>query len=134
MMEYKGYLATVEYDDSVGLLHGEVVNAAPYPIVTFEASSVEELKSEFRISIDDYLAWCKEDGVEPQRPFSGKLNLRLGTDLHRRVAVSATRNGVSINSWIKDTLAREADPCSTPPLDGTPFAEGHKAREKVDTL
>ena len=40
MIEYKGYLATVEYDDSVGLLHGEVVNAAPYPIVTFEASSV----------------------------------------------------------------------------------------------
>ena len=78
MMEYKGYLATVEYDDSVGLLHGEVVNAAPYPIVTFEASSVEELKSEFRISIDDYLAWCKEDGVEPQRPFSGKLNCDWG--------------------------------------------------------
>ena len=74
-MEYKGYLATVEYDDSVGLLHGEVVNATLYPIVTFEASSVEELKREFRISINDYLAWCKKDDVEPQRPFSGKLNL-----------------------------------------------------------
>ena len=133
MIEYKGYLATVEYDDSVGLLHGEVVNAAPYPIVTFEASSVEELKSEFRISIEDYLAWCNEDGVEPQRPFSGKLNLRLGTDLHRRVPVSAARNGVSINSWIKDTLAREADPCSAAPVDGMPSVEGRKAREKVDT-
>ena len=74
-MEYKGYLATVEYDDSVGLLHGEVVNATLYPIVTFEASSVEELKREFRISINDYLAWCKKDDVEPQRPFSSKLNL-----------------------------------------------------------
>ena len=112
MMEYKGYLATVEYDDSVGLLHGEVINAAPYPIVTFEASSVEELKSEFHVSIDDYLAWCKEDGVEPLRPYSGKLNLRLGTDLHRRVAVSAARDGVSINTWIKDALAREANPSS----------------------
>ncbi len=134
MMEYKGYLATVEYDDSVGLLHGEVINAASYPIVTFEASSVEELKREFRISIDDYLAWCKEDGVEPQRPFSGKLNLRLGTDLHRRVAVSAARNGVSINSWIKETLERMADPCSAAPLGRRQFAEGHKTREKVDAL
>ena len=107
MMDYKGYLATIEYNDSVGLLHGEVINAPPYPIVTFEASSVEELRREFRVSIDDYLAWCKEDGVEPERPFSGKLNLRLGADLHRRVAVSAARNGVRINSWIKDTLARE---------------------------
>ena len=134
MMEYKGYLATVEYDDSVGLLHGEVINAASYPIVTFEASSVEELKREFRISIDDYLAWCKEDGVEPQRPFYGKLNLRLGTDLHRRVAVSAARNGVSINSWIKDTLERMADPCSAAPLGREQFAEGPKTREKVDAL
>ena len=133
MIEYKGYLATVEYDDSVGLLHGEVVNAAPYPIVTFEASSVAKLECEFRISIDDYLAWCKEDGVEPQRPFSGKLNLRLGTDLHRRVAVSAARNGVSINSWIKDALEREVDPCSAAPVDGMPSVEGRKAREKVTT-
>ena len=77
-MEYKGYIATIEYDDSVEMLHGEVINAAPYPIVTFEAADVESLKREFRVSIDDYLAWCEEDGVEPRRPFSGNLNLRLG--------------------------------------------------------
>lgn len=110
MMEYKGYLATIEYDDSVGLLHGKVVNAGPYPIVTFEASDVEGLKREFQISIEDYLAWCKEDGAEPQRPFSGKLNLRLGAELHQRVAISAARNGMSINSWIVGALQREASP------------------------
>ena len=81
MMEYKGYLATIEYDDSVGLLHGKVINAGPYPIVTFEASDVEGLKHEFRVSIEDYLAWCEEDGIEPRRPFSGKLNLRLRAEL-----------------------------------------------------
>ena len=78
MMEYRGYIAKVEYDDSVGMLHGEVINAAPYPIVTFEASDVDGLKREFHRSIDDYLDWCEEDGVEPRRGFSGKLNLRLG--------------------------------------------------------
>ncbi len=107
MMEYKGYIATIEYDDSVEMLHGEVINAAPYPIVTFEAADVEGLKREFRVSIDDYLAWCEEDGVEPRRPFSGNLNLRLGSDLHRQVAVEATLNGLSINEWIKRTLSKE---------------------------
>lgn len=106
-MEYKGYIATIEYDDSVEMLHGEVVNAAPYPIVTFEADDVESLKREFRISIDDYLAWCEEDGVEPRRPFSGKLNLRLGSDLHRQVAVEAAASGMNINEWIKRTLSKE---------------------------
>ena len=107
MMEYKGYIATVEYDDSVELLHGEVINAAPYPIVSFEAPDVEGLKREFQISIEEYLASCEEDGVEPRRPFSGNLNLRLGSDLHQRVAVSAARNGMNINGWIKSALERE---------------------------
>ena len=80
---------------------------APYPIVTFEAADVEGLKREFRISIDDYLAWCEEDGVEPRRPFSGNLNLRLGSDLHRQVAVEAAVNGMSINEWIKRALSKE---------------------------
>ena len=106
-MEYKGYIATIEYDDSVEMLHGEVINAAPYPIVTFEAADVEGLKREFRVSIDDYLAWCEEDGVEPRRPFSGNLNLRLGSDLHQQVAVEAAANRLSINEWIKRTLSKE---------------------------
>ena len=104
MMEYKGYIATIEYDDSVGLLHGQVVNAGPYPIVTFEAADVEGLEREFRISVEEYLASCVEDGVEPRKPFSGKLTLRLGPELHQRVAVSAIQSGLSINEWIKHVL------------------------------
>ena len=108
MMEYKGYIAKIEYDDSVGLLHGSVINSGNYPVATCEAPDVETLKEEFRISIDEYLAWCAEDGVEPKRPFSGKLNLRLGHDLHARVATLAAQSGMSINSWIKEALEREA--------------------------
>ncbi len=108
MMEYRGYLATVEYDDSVGLLHGQVVNAGPYPIATFEAADVEGLKREFRISIEEYLASCAEDGIEPRKPFSGKLTLRLGTELHQRVAAAALHSGLSINEWIKQVLAENA--------------------------
>ena len=107
MMEYKGYIATIEYDDSMKMLHGEVINAAPYPVVTFEAADVEGLKREFRVSIDDYLAWREEDGIEPRRPFSGNLNLRLGSDLHRQVAVEAAAKRMGINEWIKRTLSKE---------------------------
>ncbi len=101
---YRGYVATVEYDDSVGMLHGRVVNSGKYPIATFEATNVESLRAEFHRSIDEYLASCEEDGVEPRQPFSGKLQLRLGADLHQRVAVSAIQSGMSINGWIKQVL------------------------------
>ena len=108
MMEYKGYIAKVEYDDSVGLLHGSVINSGSYPVATCEADDVETLRKEFKISIEEYLALCAEHDVEPIRPFSGKLNLRLGPDLHARVATLAAQSGMSINSWIKEALEREA--------------------------
>ena len=72
MMEYKGYVADIEFDDSVGRLHGRVVNSGAYPIATFEATDVVGIRTEFHRSIDEYLASCEEDGVEPRRPFLGQ--------------------------------------------------------------
>ena len=108
MMEYKGYEAAVEFDDSVGRLHGRVVNSGPYPIATFEATDVDGIRREFRRSIDEYLASCQEDEVEPKKPFLGTLNLRLGPDLHRRAALSAGARRMSLNSWIKQAVEEKA--------------------------
>ena len=107
MMEHKGYLAEVEYDDSVQCLHGRVINTGAYPIATFETADPERLREEFHKSIDEYLASCDEDGVEPIPPFSGKLQLRLGSDLHRRVTLAAAESGHSINGWITRVLAEQ---------------------------
>ena len=108
MMEYKNYLAEVEVDESVGLLHGRVVNSGPYSIATFEAENVTGLRKEFELSVDEYLLSCQEDGVEPRKPFSGKLNVRLGTALHQQVAEAASTDGVSLNSWIVQALKERA--------------------------
>lgn len=69
-MEYKGYIAEVEFDSSVGLLHGSVINSGPYPIANCQAADIETLWAEFRISVDEYLASCEEDGVEARKPSS----------------------------------------------------------------
>ena len=104
MMKYKGYVAAVEFDQSTETLHGRAINSGPYPIATFEATDARNLRREFQRSIDEYLAWCDEDGVQPRKPFSGKLNLRLGFELHAAVAAAALTEGLSINSWIVEML------------------------------
>ena len=76
-MKYKGYVAAVEFDDSVRLLHGWVVSSGPYPLATFEATDVDEMRREFERSVDEYLASCEEDGIEPREPLSAVLDLRL---------------------------------------------------------
>ena len=63
-----------------------------------------ELKREFSVSVDEYLASCEEDGVEAGKPFSGNLRLRLGSDLHQRATLCAMGAGVSLNAWIKQAV------------------------------
>ena len=104
MLNYKGYRGRVEFDDEAGLFHGEVLDLKD--VITFQGKSVEELENAFRDSIDDYLAFCEERGEEPDRPFSGRLMLRLPPALHREVYVQARREGKSLNQWIADKLAK----------------------------
>ncbi len=103
MLNYKGYRGRVAFDDEAGLFHGEVLDLKDG--ITFQGKSVEELEHAFRDSIDDYLAFCQERGEEPDKPFSGRLMLRLPPALHREVYVQARREGKSLNQWIADKLA-----------------------------
>ncbi len=67
-MEYKGYIAEVEFDDVAGVYCGYVVNSGPYSIVTFESEDEDKLYHEFCFSVDIYLESCLEDGVDPVKP------------------------------------------------------------------
>ena len=106
MMEYKGYRAAVKYDHDAGILHGEVIDTRD--VIFFEAPSVGQLKDEFRFSIDDYLAMCAERGQEPDRPYSGKIPLRISPAVHRAAAAAASSEGKSLNAWIAETVERVA--------------------------
>ena len=67
-IEYKGYVAEVEYDDEARLYCGSVANTEPYAIVIFEIPEGYDLHREFQISVDVYLESCAEDGVDPLPP------------------------------------------------------------------
>jgi len=71
MMEYKGYVGVAEVDTEAGIIHGEVVNTRD--VITFQATSMRELEKVFRESVDDYLAFCRERGETPDKPFLGKV-------------------------------------------------------------
>lgn len=102
MMEYQGYIATVEFDDEAGIFHGEVINLRD--VVTFQGESVEELRQAFKDSIEDYLDFCSTRNEEPERPFSGKFSLRIDPSLHRRISTQARLAKKSLNHWINETL------------------------------
>ena len=102
-MEYKGYTAVVRFRPDDEVFHGTVVNVSDS--VHFEGKSIKELKSAFKKSIDYYLDFCKKRGEEPDKPYSGKLSLRLDPRIHRKVAVAAKLQGTSVNTFISHTLS-----------------------------
>jgi len=85
MIEYKGYIGIVEFDPEIDSFYGTVINTND--VSTFYGTSVAELQQEMRKSVDEYLDFCREQGKEPEEPFSGKLVIRTGPELHRRVIV-----------------------------------------------
>ena len=101
-MKYKGYHGQVTYDEEAKIFHGEVVGLKD--VITFQGTSVDELEQAFKDSVDDYLDFCQELGRAPEKPFSGKLVLRLSPEIHEKAALQAKRNGVSLNAWIKQGI------------------------------
>ena len=67
---------------------------------------MEELRKAFRDSIDDYLEFCAERNEKPERPFSGKLVVRLSSELHHRAHSKAMEQGKSLNQLVVETLEK----------------------------
>ena len=106
ILTHEGYVAVLDIDEAAGIIHGRVINARA--VLTFEAKAPNELRAAFEDTIIDYKDWCKERGVEPEKPYSGTLSLRIAPDLHRRIAEKAAQSGESINQFIQHRLLEVA--------------------------
>ena len=90
------------YEDGDDALHGTVVNIRD--VIHFQGHTITELRQSFQDSIDDYLAWCAEEGRVPEKPYSGKFVVRVDPDLHRKISTQAQLRDKSLNQWVKETF------------------------------
>lgn len=102
IMCYKEYCGFFDYDPEADIFHGELLNLAD--VVTFQGRSIDELKAALADSVEDYLDFCAQKGKTPEKPYSGRFNVRLDPELHQRIALQAAHTGKSLNGWIADAL------------------------------
>ncbi|HMC58268.1 MAG TPA: type II toxin-antitoxin system HicB family antitoxin [Candidatus Solibacter sp.] len=102
-MTYKGYQSKVELDEEAGVFHGEAIDTRD--AITFQGSSVKELKKAFEDSVDDYLDFCASRGEDAEKPFSGKFLVRVPPEVHRQIMTEAKRQGKSLNAYVVEKLA-----------------------------
>lgn len=101
-MEYKGYVGSVEFSEEDGLLYGKVQGIRA--LLSYEGNSVAELKEDFHEVVDAYLDDCKEEGIQPEIPYDGKIEIQITPELHKKIADAASSKQMSLDSYIEDII------------------------------
>lgn len=103
IMEYKGYIGSVEFSEADALFFGKVQGIRS--LISYEGSNAAELVSDFHGAVDDYLALCEEEGIKPEIAYKGSLNVRFrNRDTHRKAAIYAITHEQSLNNFIEEAV------------------------------
>ena len=103
-MKMDGYHAKIEYVEETDQFRGEILGLAGG--ADFYGSNPDQLRQEFKKSLEVFLEVCKEQGIEPRRQFSGKFNLRISPELHEKLSITAEAQGKSLNMLAQESLQR----------------------------
>nr|WP_288870803.1 type II toxin-antitoxin system HicB family antitoxin [uncultured Corynebacterium sp.] len=90
---------------------GEYVSTiAEFPSLSWLDEGAQRSSAGLRTLVAEVVADMQQTG-EPipqpfgQRDFSGRFNVRVSSSRHRRLAMDAAREGVSLNAWVTQKLA-----------------------------
>ena len=105
ILEYRDYNGTVEYSPEDGILFGKVIGIKS--LISYEGQSVDELKADFESAVDDYLRYCEEKGIEAEKTYKGSLNVRFSPETHRKAALIALSERISLNQFIENSVTEK---------------------------
>ena len=101
-MEYKNYVGSVEFSEEDGLFYGKVQGIRA--LISYEGEDARSLVEDFHSAVEDYLALCREQGVEPERAYKGSFNVRISPELHKRAAIYAASRHTTLNKVVENAL------------------------------
>lgn len=101
-LKYKGYVGSVAYSEPDLVFFGKIEGIDD--LVNYEGESVTELTAAFHEAVDDYLAYCEDHGLKPEKSYTGTFNVRISPMTHREIANLASEEGISINAFVKKAL------------------------------
>lgn len=104
------YRIEIERDEE-----GDFVATIPLlPGCIADAATVEEAAAQILVAKEEWIAARIEAGLpipEPQTEYSGRWLIRTSPSLHRKVAVCAEAEKISINQFVNNVLAETVGYC-----------------------
>ncbi len=106
-LNYKSYIGSIEASEEDNCLYGKVLDLPNDTMITYEGETVAELKEDFEGAVDDYIAFCESENINPRKSYTGTLNVRISPETHSRIAILAAKTGITINAFIKQALDKQ---------------------------
>ena len=105
LMEYKGYHAKIEFDQEDQIFVGQVIGINDS--IGFHGGSVTELTDAFHNAVENYLEYCKKANKAPDKEYKGSFNIRIRPEQHRKLALHAANEGITINQLVARAIDDE---------------------------
>jgi predicted HicB family RNase H-like nuclease len=106
-LEYKGYFSSVIFSNEGNCFFGKILGIND--LVTFEGTTVQEIKAAFQEAVDDYLLMCEQAGKEPEKVYKGSFNVRIDPELHKKASILAQAEHISLNQFIELSVAEKVN-------------------------
>ncbi len=111
IFEYKGFLGSGEISKEDGCFIGKLLYLRDS--IAYHGDSFEDLEHNFKNAVDNYLAICKEEGVEPNKTHNGIFQVRTNPDIHRNATLIAQRRGQTLNKFVAEAISEKVSRCET---------------------
>ena len=102
VLKYKGFTAKINYSAEDNVLYGKIEGIIA--LITFEAENATEIETAFHDAVDDYLIYCEENGIEPEKEYRGQFNVRISPELHKAIVQQAICEDISLNKYVENAL------------------------------
>ena len=106
-MEYKNYVGSVEFSEADGVFFGKVLGIRS--LISYEGTNAAELVGDFHNAVDDYLNFCEEEGIEPEKAYKGSFNVRISPELHKKAVICAAAKQITLNKFVENSLKEAVD-------------------------
>ncbi|MDR0794430.1 MAG: type II toxin-antitoxin system HicB family antitoxin [Chitinophagaceae bacterium] len=105
VLKYKKFIGSVEYSEPDKVLYGKVLGIDG--LISYEGQNVHELEQDFIDGIEHYLSVCQEEGIMPQKSYTGAFNVRIPSDMHGKAVLQAQELGMNLNSFVKAAISEK---------------------------
>lgn len=112
LLSYKDFFGSVSFSAEDEVFYGKIEGISD--LITFEGSSVKQLKREFQESVDSYIRFCEEKGKPASKSLMGSFNIRIRPELHQLAVQKALQKNISLNQLVQAAIENELQVVNEP--------------------